>query len=285
MKALESEIGVSLLYRTNKGIELTEQGKLYWAYATEVWLSHQKMEEELRALSFKGSTVRLSLGVVDAFTTTFLPPFLIDFKRRHPEIDLRCFPMTAEEISRQLEKGSLDCALFMSFDGPGEKDWMLGSVSLEYVARCRNYCWVSTRSHLASQREMSLHQFAQNPVALRESVDLGFFEIVNAEEKVELIDFPLVTEPHMIAQLVMNNLAVCPDVKIGSKDLTMQRLFDGLPVKAIPIRMPQSARFDAYFAHRFRGVKKVEEDLRQVKIFMDDLMRYAGVEITWCKTT
>ena len=104
MKALESEIGVSLLYRTNKGIELTEQGKLYWAYATEVWLSHQKMEEELRALSFKGSTVRLSLGVVDAFTTTFLPPFLVDFKRRHPEIDLRCFPMTAEEISRQLEK-------------------------------------------------------------------------------------------------------------------------------------------------------------------------------------
>ena len=156
---------------------------------------------ELRALSFKGSTVRLSLGVVDAFTTTFLPPFLVDFKRRHPEIDLRCFPMTAEEISRQLEKGSLDCALFMSFDGPGEEDWMLGSVSLEYVARCRNYCWVSTRSHLASQREMSLHQFAQNPVALRESVDLGFFEIVNAEEKVELIDFLLVTEPHMIAQI------------------------------------------------------------------------------------
>lgn len=58
MKALESEIGFSLLYRTNKGIELTEQGKLYWAYATEVWLSHQKMEEELRALSFKGSSMR-----------------------------------------------------------------------------------------------------------------------------------------------------------------------------------------------------------------------------------
>lgn len=86
-----------------------------------------------------------------------------------------------------------------------------------------------------------------------------------------ICNFPLSTDMHMIVELVANNMAICPDVKVAAKELSMARMFHGLPVVPLPVRMPSTTRLNV----RAIGCSECYSSEAQ-ETFLNELLRYAG---------
>ncbi|MCP1292752.1 LysR family transcriptional regulator [Chromobacterium sp. S0633] len=84
--ALEKSIGLRLLHRTTRRIELTEAGLLYYErcrrIVDEARLAHERLGEMLAQPS---GVLRASLPV--DFAVTYLAPMIAEFARLHPGID------------------------------------------------------------------------------------------------------------------------------------------------------------------------------------------------------
>jgi DNA-binding transcriptional LysR family regulator len=87
ISALEKALGLRLLHRTTRRIELTEAGQLYFERSKriveEARLAHVELGEMLARPT---GLLRVSLPV--DFAITYLAPVIADFARLYPEITL-----------------------------------------------------------------------------------------------------------------------------------------------------------------------------------------------------
>ncbi|MBC3435683.1 LysR family transcriptional regulator [Pseudomonas sp. BW16M2] len=98
--SLEKRIGLRLLHRTTRKIELTEAGQLYFErckrIVDEAKLAHEQLGELLASPS---GLLRVSLPV--DFANVYLAPLIADFARRYPGItfDLDLTPRQVDLVS------------------------------------------------------------------------------------------------------------------------------------------------------------------------------------------
>ena len=112
ISALEKAIGLRLLHRTTRKIELTEAGQLYFQRSKrivdEARLAHEQLGEMLAQPS---GLLRVSLPV--DFATIYLAPLIAEFAQRYPgisfEFDLtpRRVDMVAEPFDVAIRMGEL----------------------------------------------------------------------------------------------------------------------------------------------------------------------------------
>jgi DNA-binding transcriptional LysR family regulator len=110
---LEKAIGLRLLHRTTRKIELTEAGQLYFERSKrivdEARLAHEQLDEMLAQPS---GVLRVSLPV--DFATFYLTPLIAEFARRYPgisfEFDLtpRRVDLVAEPFDVAIRMGELE---------------------------------------------------------------------------------------------------------------------------------------------------------------------------------
>ncbi len=95
--ALEKAIGLRLLHRTTRRIELTEAGQLYYErcrrIVEEARLAHEQLGDMLAQPS---GVLRASLPV--DFATVFLAPLITEFARRYPGISFD-FDLTPRAVN------------------------------------------------------------------------------------------------------------------------------------------------------------------------------------------
>jgi DNA-binding transcriptional LysR family regulator len=134
ISALEKAIGLRLLHRTTRKIELTEAGQLYFERSKriveEARLAHEQLGEMLAQPS---GVLRVSLPV--DFAIIYLAPILAEFARRYPGIRFE-FDLTPRRVDLVTEP--FDIAIRM-----GE----LGDSSLiaRQLARLPRYLYASPR--------------------------------------------------------------------------------------------------------------------------------------------
>lgn len=96
ISGLEKAIGLRLLHRTTRRIEVTEAGQLYFErckrIVDEARLAHEQLGEMLAQPS---GVLRASLPV--DFATTFLAPQMAEFARRYPGISFE-FDLTPRRV-------------------------------------------------------------------------------------------------------------------------------------------------------------------------------------------
>lgn len=93
---LEKAIGLRLLHRTTRKLELTEAGQLYYARSKpivdEARLVHEQLGEMLEQ---PGGVLRVSLPV--DFATLYLTPLIVDFAAQYPGIRFE-FDLTPRRV-------------------------------------------------------------------------------------------------------------------------------------------------------------------------------------------
>lgn len=101
---LEKAIGLRLLHRTTRKVELTEAGQLYFErckrLVDEARLAHEQLGEMLAQPS---GVLRASLPV--DFATTYLAPLIVEFARRYPGItfDFDLTPRRVDLVSEPFD--------------------------------------------------------------------------------------------------------------------------------------------------------------------------------------
>lgn len=110
IKNLEDELGVKLLNRKGKTIELTPVGRVFYKQAKFILGQYKAMEDELYSVlnKVKGSVL---IGASPTISTYLLPQVFYDFSRQYPEVHMHLSVSNTGEIINELSEGRIDIGI------------------------------------------------------------------------------------------------------------------------------------------------------------------------------
>jgi DNA-binding transcriptional LysR family regulator len=110
IRALEATLGVTLLRRTSRQVELTPAGAVFLADAKRVLAASDRATLQVRAAAHgEVGTLRLVYTLVTAFETT--PALLELLRTRHPELKVSASEVYGADVTDLLLAGRCDVAL------------------------------------------------------------------------------------------------------------------------------------------------------------------------------
>jgi len=107
IKDLEEEIGVRLLDRTKREVNLTEEGKSFLADAKGVLAHSTEIIQSVQRLR-RHATTAFNIGYVADLFYSSLPITLAALQRSLPTVSINLFDMTRGDQFRALEEGKID---------------------------------------------------------------------------------------------------------------------------------------------------------------------------------
>jgi DNA-binding transcriptional LysR family regulator len=107
---LEDEIGVDLLTRSTRGVQLTAEGKLFLEEARALLGNADDAVEKVRALA-RGEYGTLHVGYAPTPTMDLLPAALASFRAAVPRVTVNLHDFDGSEISAGLRNGTIEIAV------------------------------------------------------------------------------------------------------------------------------------------------------------------------------
>lgn len=108
---LEAQLGISLLYRQPKGVELTPAGHALLHHARTVLDNLRQMNADLSEFS-EGVKGHVRIHANTSAVIQFLPEDLSAFSRRHPEVKIDLEERVSSETLRAVREGLTDIGIF-----------------------------------------------------------------------------------------------------------------------------------------------------------------------------
>jgi DNA-binding transcriptional LysR family regulator len=108
---LEDELGVALLTRSSRGVQLTDVGRAFLAEARSL-LSHS--DQAMRAARQIETGSIINVGYIWGLFHSLVPPWLESFRRENPQTAVHLFDLTPIEQAGELLNGKLDAG-FIGF--------------------------------------------------------------------------------------------------------------------------------------------------------------------------
>lgn len=110
IRSLESELGLSLLRRTNRRVELTEAGRVFLEGARRTLDTANQSVREARNVH-EGETAELILGFIDSSIYGFMPAVLRSFREQHPSVRVVIRALSSAEQVEKLERGEIQVGI------------------------------------------------------------------------------------------------------------------------------------------------------------------------------
>lgn len=125
---LEREVGVPLVERHGRRVQLTELGLLLAEHAEEILAAVERATTALERAQ-QGVTARLTVGVWASVASGLLPAALAVLARDHPGIEVRTTELAPEETADAVRDGTLDLSFVIEYSTyPRAWDPALGRV-------------------------------------------------------------------------------------------------------------------------------------------------------------
>ena len=109
VRALEAELGVTLLHRTSRRVELTAEGRVFLEHASLVLSQTERATEATRAVK-RGEAGRIAIGFVTSAVYALVPGILREYHRKFPAVEMRCHEMTPARSLHGLRQREIDVA-------------------------------------------------------------------------------------------------------------------------------------------------------------------------------
>ncbi len=108
MQRLEEELGIPLLVRRTRVVELTEAGRLFRSRAAQIL---SIVDATKTQLSDDGKTGRIRLGAIPTIAPYFLPAFLKSFSLQFPQAVCEVHEDTTKNLIHQCSQGEIELAV------------------------------------------------------------------------------------------------------------------------------------------------------------------------------
>jgi DNA-binding transcriptional LysR family regulator len=158
IRRLEHQLGVTLLDRTSRRVELTDAGRTLLTEGRRLLAQSERAARLVRSAAVE----RLMVGFYGSAASALLPGLLSSFSRAHPNVEVSIRELLLDQID-ELLAGKVDVAFTRLL--PGQAD-----VELEVVGREPRLVALPVGHSLASRRELLFddlrdESFITNPTA------------------------------------------------------------------------------------------------------------------------
>lgn len=201
IKKLEEQIGGTLFLRSNKGMELTSEGKMFYDYVKRALELIDNAEKEFT--SFKDlSKGEIKIGISTTLTKIILMKTIKNFHKDYPKININVVNDLTNNLILDLQKGKLDFIIY------NQSDVKETNLTLSVIAKLKQ-------------------GFIYNPEYFKD----------NISSLDELNKFPLIlqkkeanTRKFLDSYLLKNNIVLKPNMEVVSQDLITEFTDAGLGI-------------------------------------------------------
>ena len=175
VKALETELGVTLLTRNSKNVELTAAGVIFLNYTKRCLFMFEHLKTDFEnEYNLKQDTIEIGLPpLTDAHVFGKL---LGEFKKEYPQIEIKLYEHGSKSIEHAVQEGAADVGIICTIPNQDFESF--------FLSRDEMCVAMSAACPLAEKNEVPLKALAEYPLVLyRHDFNLHD-EILAACEKV-----------------------------------------------------------------------------------------------------
>ncbi len=184
IQKLEESLGCELFRRSSRGVLLTEEGELLFTHVSSAFETLTLGEDKLKN-SLELGVGHLKIGVSSTLCKYMLLPYLKDFTKRYPHINISIVCQSTNESLQMLEENKIDIgqhSTLMLLDKHNMTRQYIDDYLQENKIETRDLIEVSTMDLLIDFAKTNLgvacviRQFVQNELANKEllEIPLGF---------------------------------------------------------------------------------------------------------------
>ena len=246
MNALEAELGFKILYRTNRGVTLTEAGAKILPLLMQLDEDFRALERESREIA-AGRGIPIRIGTYSSIANAWLPDILSKYEERHPEISFEIM-VSSDKLAKWLSKGKVDMLLADEELGAGFRWFPI--MQDEYMAA------VPIGSVIAQRSAITEDELQKYPMIVSMMSSYRRYREASCKNEQRVIRVST-DDDTTIIRMVGRGLGVSVIAGLSSEDVPAN-------VRVIPLDPP---------VYRTIGVALPEQPLQAVKAFADYLVK------------
>lgn len=108
---LEEELQVRLFERLGRGIQLTNEGKMFWKNAKSILELCERAKAEVSPQIFRGI---VNIGTAETLCIYRLPQILIEYRRLYPQVEVRVHTEACENLFSLIKSNVIDIGLVLT---------------------------------------------------------------------------------------------------------------------------------------------------------------------------
>lgn len=161
IKNLESQLGGELFIRTQKGVVLTEEGKIFYNHIKKAIDNINNAENEFTNL-INLNTGSIRIGVSTTITEKYLLPYLKLFHEMYSNIKIHMYVDISNELLDKLRNGNIDLAIIHTL----EKDYGY-DINIKQIKKIHNCFVVSSFYNELLDKEISIKELKNYPIIIQ----------------------------------------------------------------------------------------------------------------------
>lgn len=225
---LEDELGLVLINRNAKPLELTDVGQAVMAQTQEIMALFHNLTTKIDDVT-QLKTGNIRIGIPPIAGSTIFPPILGEFNKCYPDIQLNLFEFGSKKIELGVDDGSLDIGIVCTL--PAKTDMLEIFSFVEDPLRVI----IHPKHHLANQAEVDFAALANEAFVLYNK-DFSLYDHILDRCKLAGFQPRIICETsqrEFMTQMVAANIGVA---------LLPSKICDELDpdkIKAVPFTDPQ----------------------------------------------
>ena len=257
IQKLEESIGARLFERSSRGVTLTDAGELLYTHVKSAFETLTLGEDKLRR-SIELGVGHLTIGVSSTLCKYVLLPYLKEFIKQYPHINISISCQSTNQTLKLLEEGKLDVGLI-------GKPYILKNIDFYGLHEIEDI-FVATRNYLhnLSIRGIRKDQILQNATLMlldKENMTRQYIDDYFQRNHISLQDIIEVSNMDLVIEMAKVSLGVGCVIK----EFVREELENGTLVE-IPLGIPIHKR-EIGFAYN-RDVK-VSDSLEKFVAFYE----------------
>ncbi|BFH10506.1 LysR family transcriptional regulator [Paenibacillus melissococcoides] len=192
LKALERELGVQLICRGRKGLELTEAGQALYRHATMLLKQMEEAEQMVRDIG-GGTQGTLKIGV-NTLSDRRLPDWLRAFRASRPEMRYKIHQNDSRQLCKLVKDRDIELALIR-----------LPLYLSEFCVHpfpAEPFYFLAGRSFQPTRPELTLRDIVAAPLLLPSTEGLGVYQVIMDAFRQRRLEAPILGECSDISLLM-----------------------------------------------------------------------------------
>lgn len=203
IKQLEDRLNIKLFKRNHKGIKITPEGKEVLEYVkrsyNDISIGERNLKEN-RSLK----TGKISIGVQSHIGRFFLFPYLEEFHKKYPNIEINISSRNTKELINLLENNDIDFVLDTS---PIDTDY--NNLFIEPLMELE-HCFVCSKDYSVKNKFMKIKDLKQYSLILpvNRSTPRKQLNKLLKDQNIELNPFITIETTEMLIDAVKKNMGI-----------------------------------------------------------------------------
>lgn len=168
VQAIEKELGVPLLIRSTRRVQLTPAGSVFYERCVQLLRDVDETCAITQAVAGKAAS-KITIGTIHPATFGVLPDFLARIGRRYPDIRIHIRNGTTESIVRDIERGQVNIGFVRPLDNNGALRW-------QAITEERYLLAVSKENALAEAKTVTLEDLRRQKIISFSRSNLSYTE-------------------------------------------------------------------------------------------------------------